>query len=178
MSRASGLRAASSKAVAASVQKSQPPNFAMRTGIVISIESPSTLTVDISGSTIPNMPYLSSYSPLPGDNVQILKMDNTWIVIGSVGMATHHAMFGEAGEVNIAAFGATTVFTQTVPFAFPFSIRPVVMVNIDSAATETNLFWAKAATITTIDFSLRLTCATATAFTATRTIQWLAIEQG
>lgn len=79
MSAASGAKAASSKKVAAAAT-ALPPSTNLRTGIVEGV-SGSTCTVNISGSVL-QLPFLSSYIPLVGDNVNVLRTQNTWLVIG------------------------------------------------------------------------------------------------
>lgn len=57
----------------------------LRVGIVQSIDSASRITVNVGGGTLTDMPFLASYSPAVGDNVNIARFDATWLVLGIVG---------------------------------------------------------------------------------------------
>jgi hypothetical protein len=84
MSAAGGAKVASAKKVANAVAATTPVASGLRTGVVTGVNSGSQLVASVSGSSLV-LPYLDSYNPQPGDNVQILKSEDTWVCIGAVG---------------------------------------------------------------------------------------------
>lgn len=92
--------------VASAVQSALPPDSGIRVGVVTAIESTSAVTVNVGGGIITGMPYLASYVPAIGDNVQIIRMDATWLVIGVIG--------GNPGILAGGARGISTTPTAAV----------------------------------------------------------------
>lgn len=102
----------SSAILAASVASSLPPDAGMRTGVVTAVQT-NTVTVTVSGATLNKMPYLSSYSPVVGDNVNIVRTDEAWLVIGTSGLKSNTPL-GWLDIVNMSpvSIGPTTGTTE------------------------------------------------------------------
>jgi hypothetical protein len=101
--------------VASAVTTALPPDSGIRVGVVTVVESTSAITVNIGGGIITGMPFINSYLPAVGDNVQIVRMDATWICIGRIG-------FYPGGTVGgVRATSTTTVVTSgTTELDLPF----------------------------------------------------------
>jgi len=95
-----------SQALPAAIQTVAGANSNLRVGIVQSVDSAGFLTVNVGGGIISTMPYLSSYSPAVGDNVQIARFDATWLVLGIVGVP-------RAGQVIAGVRSSTTATPVT-----------------------------------------------------------------
>lgn len=68
----------------ASIAQAIGPLGGMRTGVVTSLTDAGTLSVMIGNGIQDDVTYLSSYFPVPGDIVQVLRLEATWLVLGRV----------------------------------------------------------------------------------------------
>lgn len=151
------------------IKDSLPPDNEVRIGTVLS-RFPTT--VDIDGEAVP-IGALSSYLPIVGDVVFVIRQDSTWAIIGRTTSPDTGAFPSfQAGSVDITVV-ATTSGAATVVFATPFRLAPAVTTNINSSSGLTVGWIPNAHTITTTGFSIRITGPSAS-FTAN--VQWNAQE--
>lgn len=110
--------------LAGAIQKTAAADSNLRVGIVQSVDSATSLTVNVGGGIISTMPYLSSYSPSVGDNIQIARFDATWIVLGLIGNPGLTVINGV-----VTSQTATIVTTAAVESDITYlaSQRPVVV---------------------------------------------------
>lgn len=73
------------QALPSAIQQAAGADSNLRVGIVQAVDSASTITVNIGGGIISDMPFLASYSPAVGDNVSIARFNATWLALGIVG---------------------------------------------------------------------------------------------
>lgn len=88
--------------------KQNADSVTVRQGRVISY-SASSITVAISGSPVlVNASYLSSYTPVPGDLVTVLKVGASWVVLGTfMDMPDNNLLQNGSFELATNAFGTT-----------------------------------------------------------------------
>jgi hypothetical protein len=94
-----------SEKLAGAVQQTSGANSNLRVGIVLSVDSASSLTVNVGGGIISGMPYLASYSPAVDDNVTIARFEATWIVLGIVGSPSLTVINGVVTSSSTAVSG-------------------------------------------------------------------------
>lgn len=145
MTAASAAKGVSSKKVAAAAAKVLPPNFALRVGVVQTVVSDSQVVVNVSGQNS-TFPYLDTYFPMPGDNAQILKMNDTWVAIGQVGhsgssrriidavtVQTTGVIAGPAsGETNVARLALGGNFFTSQEYLIRVQLSVTLSVNTDT----------------------------------------------
>jgi hypothetical protein len=112
-----------------------PPDNELVTGIVSAV---SPLTVLIRGAGVTgSLGVLGSYVPAVGDNVQVLRQDATWLVLGVSSAGTNVA--GAAGNYNNNTAAATTIlgtFSNVNPVRFDWTKRFAgTRVRVDLAAS-------------------------------------------
>lgn len=105
--------------VAAAVQEKVGVPSAIRVGIVSTVDSPTTLTATVGGATISKIPYLGSYTPKPGDNVDILTYGATWLAIGALGpngpgTVLDAVLITTTGAINTPSASETDVPTMAL----------------------------------------------------------------
>lgn len=105
------MAAAASHVLAGAIAASQPVAAGMRTGIVSAIgvvlpNGQAGITVNISGSQM-NLPYQTSYAPVPGDIVNVTKTANAWLVMGTAG--SNSEVNGVRGYLDMAVMGVSTL---------------------------------------------------------------------
>lgn len=166
--------AASAAKVATAISTSLPPKAGIRVGIVSSVDSRTSITVLISGVNH-SFSYLSSYAPQVGDNVQLLKMNDAWVAVGTV-INGHHGWIGEDGAVALS-FTTLASFTQAVTFDFPFTNTPRVMVDIRSGSAVTQKWSAHVFSVGTAGFSIWVYSGDGTTATwPSIPVDWVAFE--
>lgn len=145
MTAASAMKVASAKKVAAGVSKVQPPDFALRVGIVVDVLSDTQISVNISGAVL-TYPYLDTYCPMPGDNVQLLKMNDVWVAIGqssrsgssrriidAVTVQTTGAIAGPASaETNLAKLALSGIMFTSQEYMIRIQLSVTCSVNTDT----------------------------------------------
>jgi hypothetical protein len=112
------------QALAGAIAQTSGAESNLRVGIVQSIDSATSITVNIGGGIITDIPFVSSYSPALGDNVNIARYNATWLAIGIVGSPGLTVING------VVTSSTTTVTTSgTVESDLPFlsSQVPVVV---------------------------------------------------
>lgn len=145
--------------VAAAVQDKVGVPTGMRTGKVVSVDSATTLTANVGGSAISKIPYLGSYTPAPGDNVDILTYGATWLAIGSLGAAG-------AGTVLDAVLITTTGAINT-PSASETDVSTLAL-SASVRAARQYMIWCQIRLVLTVITDRALVQArTATALTGT-----------
>lgn len=109
-----------------------------------------------------------------GDNVAVLRQDQTWLILGKTTSAesTDPGPVLQAGEVVMTVTAATGA-TANVVFARPFTRIPAVATNLASGAGPTNGWVSRAFAITTTGFTMFIFGASSTFTTA---VQWQAQE--
>lgn len=108
----------------ASIQQNTGNESNLRVGIVQSVDSAISLTVNIGGGIIDSMPFLASYSPSVGDNVQIARFDATWLVLGIVG---NPGLTVINGVITSSTTNVVTSGTTESDLPFLSSQTPVVV---------------------------------------------------
>lgn len=78
---------------------------------------------------------------------------NTLKTDSSLVVKTHKAYAGEVGRASVT-FSSTTSHTRTITFATPFAAPPIVFVNINSTAGQTNQWHVRAYNISASAFTL------------------------
>lgn len=94
----------------ATATTSGPPQPTIVQGVIVSWQntaSPPTVTITMSGDTaqIPNIQYLDSYAPNPGDVVQIVKQNGSLLVMGKLSTAAPVTSVGGLVLSGTAASG-------------------------------------------------------------------------
>lgn len=64
------------------------PLSGMRIGVVTSFTDAGQLNVQIGNGVQEDVNYLASYNPVPGDIVQVLRQEATWLVLGTIAGGT------------------------------------------------------------------------------------------
>lgn len=151
------------------VQQVLPPDDNMRIGTVVSVYP---LVVDIEGTLAP-VGCLSSYGPIIGDAVALLRQDSTWLALGRpTSPRTGRYPQFQAGTVDMTAAAAASVVTAVV-FAVPFATVPSVATNINSGSGAVAGWGSRAISVGTTGFNLFIFGA---ANTFTVPVQWQAQE--
>jgi hypothetical protein len=150
-----------------------PPDDRMRVGTITSV---APVIVDVQGTSMPGH-CLSSYTPLVGDIVSVLRQDQTWLVLGRTSSAdsTSTGPNFQAGEIVLSPSAATSA-SGTVTFARPFTSAPVVTVNISTAPGPSAGWGSRAINITTTNFLMFIFSTNATPQTFSSPVQWQAQE--
>lgn len=165
MTATGAARGVSAKKVAAAAQKTLPPDFALRVGVVQTVVSDNQVIVNVSGQNS-TFPYLDTYFPMPGDNAQILKMNDTWVAIGQVShsgssrriidavtVQTTGVIAGpSAGEANVPKLAISGNFFASQQYLIRVQLSVTLSVNTDT--WQINLRRDTALTGTLIGFSV------------------------
>lgn len=70
--------------LAKALKAKQPSTITFGSGEVAAVNTgPASVDVTFGGATIPDLPYLDSYSPTVGDRVVIARMGVGWFVMGA-----------------------------------------------------------------------------------------------
>lgn len=102
--------------LATAVASTLPPDSGIRVGVVTALESTSTITVNVGGGVLTGMPFLNSYIPAVGDNVQIVRMDATWLCVGVIGAYPSNVIAG-VRATSTTTVGPTSAGTELdLPF--------------------------------------------------------------
>jgi hypothetical protein len=101
--------------LASTVAKKAGTDTNIRVGIVQSIDSASRITVNVGGGILTDMPFLASYSPAVGDNVNIARFDATWLVLGIVGSPGLSVVLGTVTS-STAAVTTSALVESDLPF--------------------------------------------------------------
>lgn len=109
--------------LATQVTAALPPDSGIRVGVVVAIESTTTLTVNVGGGVLTGLPYLDSYFPAAGDNVQIIRMDATWLVVGTLGPSPGTILAGSRGTSTTTITPINTVETNLPFLSFTASVK-------------------------------------------------------
>lgn len=109
--------------LATAVATVNPPDSGIRVGVVTAVESTTRLTCNIGGGVITGLPYLESYLPAVGDNVQIVRMDATWLVVGVVGPFPGQVIAGCRGTSTTAITGIAGTETDIPFLSFTASVK-------------------------------------------------------
>lgn len=151
------------------ISEAMPPDDNLRIGIVLTVHP---LTVDIEGNATP-VGALSSYTPIVGDPVALLRQDSTWLCLGRVTSPDTGAFPQfQAGAVSINIAAAASA-TQAVVFAIPFHQVPSVATNISSGSGLISGWGSRGINVTTVGFDVYIF---GTAATTTVPVQWQAQE--
>lgn len=151
------------------IQNALPPDDKLRIGVVTSVHP---TTVNIEGTDVP-VGFLSSYTPIVGDVVAVLRQDQTWLGLGrTTDPATGSSPQSQAGSVDMTAAAATLVTTPVV-FATPFRSTPSVATNLASGSGSVVGWISRATGVTNTGFTLYISGA-ANSFTVP--VQWQAQE--
>lgn len=146
-----------------------PPDDNLRFGVVAT-RFPTT--VNIEGTLVP-VGALSSYTPIVGDNVAVLRQDQTWLLLGrTTNPVTGGFPAFQAGAADVTVAAATSA-TLAVVFATTFSSLPSVATNISSGIAATSGWGSRGINVTTTGFTIFIFGANSS-FTAN--IQWQAQE--
>lgn len=100
--------------LASSIAQSQPPDSGLRTGVVVALNAGTGGTkvgVNVSGALLV-LPYLSSYIPRLADNVNIIRMESSWLVLGTSGAPA----MGLVDSVIVTASSGNVSTTELVLF--------------------------------------------------------------
>lgn len=121
--------------LAEAVDEVLPPDNELVTGVVTAV---SPLTVLIRGAGVTgSLGVLGSYVPAVGDNVQVLRQDATWLVLGVSSAASN--VTGSPGNYNNNTAAATTaaaVFSNVAPVRFDWAKRfATTLVRVDLAVS-------------------------------------------
>lgn len=147
-----------------------PPDDRMRVGTVLS-RFPTT--VDIQGTAVPASP-VSSYFPIIGDTVSLLRQDATWLILGRTTSPDTGAFPSfQAGYSTISVAAATSSLLN-VSFLIPFRTPPAMSGNMNSAPGPTAGWATRIINITTTGFAIFIF---GTSATFTVDISWIALER-
>lgn len=111
-------------ALPSAIQQQAGANSNLRVGIVQSITSATRIVVNIGGGIIDDIPFLSSYSPAVGDNVNLVRYDATWLALGIVGLP---GLAVVRGTVTSSTVALTTSAAVELDLPFLASQEPVVV---------------------------------------------------
>ena len=151
------------------IQDALPPDDRMRISTILSVIP---TTIDVEGNATP-AGCLSSYTPIIGDTVAVLRQDSTWLILGRVtNPATASSPQMQAGVSSLTVV-ATTLATLAVVFQIPFRAAPAVSTNIDNGAGATAGWGSRAINITATGFTIFIFGASSS-FTAS--VYWQAQE--
>lgn len=126
-----------------------PPDDRMRVGTVLSAFP---TTVDIQGTAVPASP-VSSYFPIVGDTVSVLRQDATWLILGrTTDPGTGNFPSFQAGYVPVTVAAAGSAVGALV-FTIPFRTPPAVTMNINSGVAAVSGWAIRAINITTVGFT-------------------------
>lgn len=91
----------------------------LRTGTVASLQGASTVTVDLGGGQLVDMPTLNGYIPIPGDVVQILQQGPVQLVLGRTNpMSGANVLANPSFELD-AAGAAPSFWTKVIDASYP-----------------------------------------------------------
>jgi hypothetical protein len=97
----------------------------LRTGTVVSLIGASTVTVDIGGGQLLDMPALTGYAPIAGDVVQILQQGPVQLVLGRTNpMSGANALANPSFELNTGA--APQAWTKVIDAGTPTGDAAVI----------------------------------------------------
>jgi hypothetical protein len=151
------------------IQEALPPDDNVRIGTVLT-RFPTT--VDVQGTAVP-AGSLSSYTPIVGDVVLLIRQDSTWCILGrTTSPATGLSPQMQAGLSSVTVSAAASA-TLAVTFATPFRAVPAVSTNIDHSTGASSGWGSRAINITTTGFTIFLFGSSST-FTAS--VYWQAQE--
>lgn len=133
------------------IQEALPPDDRMRIGIIDSI---APVTVNVQGTSLPGH-AVGSYTPIVGDNVAVLRQDQTWLILGKTSSADSTATgpVFQSGSV-IITLAAAASGTAAVTFARPFTQLPAIATNINSGSGLIALWGSRGINITTTGFTV------------------------
>lgn len=63
---------------------STPSGVTFRVGVVVSWSGLSGNVVTVGGQNLSNLPFIDGIAPDPGDNVMLLRCNNTLMVLGTI----------------------------------------------------------------------------------------------
>lgn len=152
------------------IANQMPPDDRLRIGIVTNV---SPVRVSVQGVELPGN-AVGSYTPVLGDNVAVLRQDNTWLVLGK----TSSSDIGSTGPVLqagqiIMSVSAATSATANVTFIRPFTRTPAVATNINDGSAGVSGWSSRAFNITTTGFIAFIYGSVSTFNTP---VQWQALE--
>jgi len=132
------------------IQDVLPPDDRMRVGI---IDSVAPVTVNVQGTSLPGH-AVGSYTPVVGDNVAVLRQDQTWLILGKTSSADNTATgpVFQSGSVIVVVVAATSA-TAVVTFARPFTRLPAIATNINSGSGSVAGWGSRAIGVSTTGFT-------------------------
>ena len=155
--------------LASAIKEALPPDDRMRIGVVLST---APITVDIEGEGVATG-CLSSYTPIVGDTVAVLRQDATWLILGrTVDSTSGESPQMQAGVVSMIIAIAASATTPVV-FAKEFAAAPAVATNIDHGTGASSGWGSRAINVTTTGFTMFL-FGSSSSFTAN--VYWQAQE--
>lgn len=138
------------------------------------IASKSPVTVNVQGTTLPGN-ALGSYAPMVGDNVAVLRQDQTWLILGKTtsAKAATPGPVSQAGSIFMSVTAAASA-TANVAFAWPFTRLPTVVPNINNGGGAVASWNSRAYNVSLTGFTMVIFGPSSTF--ANVEVQWLAQE--
>lgn len=121
--------------LADAVDDALPPDNELVTGVVTAVNP---VTVAVRGASISDsLGVLGSYIPAIGDNVQLLRQDATWLVLGAgAGNTDASATVANYNDNTAAATTAAAAYSNVNPVRFTWVKRfPTTRVKVELSAS-------------------------------------------
>lgn len=155
------------RTLAAQTKKSTAPDNRVRVG---TLQADGTVLVQ---GTAVRCGFLGGMALDAGDPVALVRQDKTWLCLGRV-YSDHSTGVEIQTATQLVTFVAASSFTVDITFTRPFSVIPTMTATINTTSGVANLWFVRAANVTTTGFRLLVSAAVANSWTDIP-VSWQAI---
>lgn len=153
--------------LAAQTKKSTAPDNRVRIGTV---QADGSVLVQ---GTVVRCGFLGGLALDTGDPVALIRQDKTWLCLGKVYDSHFTGMEIQTGIEEISFTAVSSSFVD-VTFDRPFSVLPTVTATINNISGVSNLWFVRAANVSTTGFRMSVSASVANTWTNIP-VSWQAI---